>query len=95
VGTSAQGQIGRGTWETRQGVEFKPIPRLIEGVNRHLRGWKNYFDFGCPRQAFRAVNWYVRDRLTQHLRRRGQRPFRPPEGVSFYEQFQHFGLVDL
>src|SRR5450759_2837009 len=74
---------------------FKPIPQLIEGLNRHLKGWKNYFDFGYPRQAFRGVNTYVRDRLTQHLRRRSQRPFRPPEGVSFYEQIQRFGLVNL
>ena len=73
----------------------KPIPQLIEGLNRHLKGWKNYFDFGYPRQAFRGVNTYVRDRLTQHLRRRSQRPFRPPEGVSFYEQIQRFGLVNL
>ena len=74
---------------------FKPIPQLIEGVNRHLKGWRNYFDFGYPRQGFREVNWYVRDRLTQHLRRRSQRPFRPPDGVSFYAQFQRFGLVNL
>ena len=67
---------------------FKPIPQLIEELNRHLEGWKNYFDFGYPRQAFRDVNTYVRDRLTQHLRRRSQRPYRPPEGVSFYEQIQ-------
>src|ERR1019366_7369732 len=44
---------------------FKPIPQLIEGLNRHLKGWKNYFDFGYPRQAFRDINWYVRGRLTQ------------------------------
>jgi RNA-directed DNA polymerase len=73
----------------------KPIPQLIEELNRHLGGWKNYFDFGYPRQAFREINTYVRYRLTQHLRRRSQRPYRPPEGVSFYEQIQRLGLVNL
>jgi RNA-directed DNA polymerase len=74
---------------------YKPIPQLIEELNRHLGGWKNYFDFGYPRVAFGEINTYVRDRLTQHLRRRSQRPFRPPEGVSYYEQIQRFGLVRL
>jgi RNA-directed DNA polymerase len=73
----------------------KPIPQLIRELNRHLGGWKNYFDFGYPGVAFGAVNTYVRHRLTQHLRRRSQRPFRPPEGVSYYEQIQRFGLVRL
>ena len=73
----------------------KPIPELIEGLNRHLKGWRNYFDFGYPRVAFREVNSYVRGRLEQHLRRRSQRPYRPPEGVTFYEQIQRFGLVSL
>jgi RNA-directed DNA polymerase len=74
---------------------FKPIPELIDGLNRHLKGWKNYFDFGYPQVAFGEINWYVRNRLTQHLRRRSQRPFRPPEGVSYYAQLQRFGLVRL
>jgi len=74
---------------------FKPIPQLIEELNRHLEGWKNYFDFGYPAQAFHEINGYVRQRLTQHLRRRSQRPFRPPEGVTFYAQLQRFGLVRL
>jgi RNA-directed DNA polymerase len=74
---------------------FKPIPDLIEGLNRHLKGWRNYFDFGYPRMAFREIDAYVRVRLTQHLRRRSQRPFRPPEGVSYYEQFKRFGLLHL
>jgi RNA-directed DNA polymerase len=73
----------------------KPIPRLIGELNRHLEGWKNYFDFGYPRQAFRDINTYVRGRLTQHLRRRSQRPYRPPEGVSFYEHLQRLGLESL
>lgn len=74
---------------------FKPIPRLIEELNRHLEGWRNYFDFGYPRVAFREINTYARHRLVQHLRRRSQRPFRPPEGVSYYEQFHRFGLIRL
>src|ERR1700687_1669544 len=74
---------------------FKPIPQLIEELNRHLEGWKNYFDFGYPRVAFGEINTYIRGRLTQHLKRRSQRPFRPPEGVSYYAQIQRFGLVRL
>ena len=74
---------------------FKPIPLLIEELNRHLKGWKNYFNFGYPAEAFRDINTYVRDRLTQHLRRRSQRPFRPPEGVSYYGQLERFGLMRL
>jgi RNA-directed DNA polymerase len=74
---------------------FQPIPQLIEQLNRHRKGWKNYFDFGYPAVAFGEINSYVRDRLTQHLRRRSQRPFRPPEGVSYYEQIRRFGLVRL
>ena len=73
----------------------KPIPQLIEGLNRHLKGWKNYFDFGYPRQAFREVNTCVRDRLTQHLRRRSQRPFRTPEGTSVFDHLRKLGLVAL
>jgi RNA-directed DNA polymerase len=64
-------------------------------LNRHLKGWKNYFDFGYPRVAFGEINWYLRYRLEQHLRRRSQRPFRLPEGVSYHQQIQRLGLVSL
>lgn len=74
---------------------FKPIPDLIQGLNRHLGGWANYFDFGYPRQAFRDLNWYVFGRVVRHLRRRSQRPYRPPEGVTFYAHLQRMGLVQL
>ena len=73
----------------------KPIPQLMEELNRHRKGWRNSFDFGYPRVAFRGIHTYLRYRLTQHLRRRSQRPFRPPEGVSYYEQIQRFGLGRL
>ena len=74
---------------------FKPIPELIEELNRHLKGWKNYFDFGYPRVAFGEINTYVRDRLMQHLKRRSQRPFRPPEGRTMAPAFGRLGLIRL
>lgn len=74
---------------------FKPLPQLIEELNEHLKGWATYFSYGYPRQGIRQINRYVRARLTQHVRRRSQRPFRPPKGVSYYEQFKRMGLVYL
>ncbi|MCK6556791.1 hypothetical protein L6Q96_19755 [Candidatus Binatia bacterium] len=45
--------------------------------------------------AFRAINTYVHERLERHLRRRSQRPCRPPAGVTYHEHFKHLGLVIL
>jgi len=70
-----------------------PVTRLIEKVNQKQRGWANYFSFGYPRKAKRAMNWYVRCRLIGHLRRRSQRPFRPPKGRSYYRHLKSLGLI--
>ena len=73
-----------------------PVPELVQQLNRYLRGWANYFSYGYPRQPFRTVNSYVRERLTQHLRRhRSQRAYRPAPGVSFYTHFERLGLIRL
>ena len=77
---------------TRRRRNCVPIPCLIGTVNRWLRSWANYFRHGYPRQAFRVLNWFVGERLTRHLKRRSQRPFRPPEGISFYAHLQTMGL---
>jgi RNA-directed DNA polymerase len=74
---------------------YLPLPELIEELNRQLDGWANYFRFGYPRQAFRSINRYVHYRLKQHLRRRSQRPFRPPEGSSYYAHLTQIGLRTL
>jgi RNA-directed DNA polymerase len=74
---------------------FQPIRRLVYEINRHLQGWREYFRLGHPRQAFRAINWFVQQRLVRHLRRRSQRPFRPPEGTSYYRTLLDLGLVPL
>ena len=77
------------------GDRMQPIPALIATLNRHLLGWANYFSFGYPRVAKRAINAFVRQRLKLHLQRRSQRPFRPPNGRSFYGHLGSLGLVYL
>ena len=72
-----------------------PLPELIGRVNRHLRGWANYFGLGYPRNAFRHLNHFLRDRLRRHLRRRSQRGWRAREGVSLSAHLDHLGLVSL
>jgi len=72
-----------------------PITQLIETINRRQRGWANYFSFGYPRKAMRAMNWYVQGRLIGHLRQRSQRPFCPPKGRSYYRHLKQLGLIYL
>ena len=72
-----------------------PLPALVADLNRHLQGWANYFRHGYPREAFRGINRYVQCRMAKHLRRRSQRPFRPPEGVTLYAHLRQMGRVVL
>jgi RNA-directed DNA polymerase len=74
---------------------FKPVPELIEEINLQLRGWSNYFSYGYPRMAYRQINQYVLLRMSQHLKRRSQRPYQAPKGVSLYSHLRKLGLVYL
>ncbi len=72
-----------------------PVHDLVHRLNRFLVGWANYFGLGYPRMSFRRINWFVRQRLYRNLRRRSQRPFRPPKGVSWVAYMDRMGLVYL
>lgn len=74
---------------------FKPIPVLIGELNRHLKGWANYFSFGYPVSAFSQIERHVQGRLIQHLQRRSQRPYRPPQGESWLGHLAKLGLLRL
>ena len=74
---------------------YKPIPILIGELNRHLKGWANYFRFGYPTGVYWEIDWYVRGRLIRHLQRRSQRPYRPPRSAAWYTHLQRLGLVCL
>ena len=74
---------------------YKPLPILINEITRHLKGWANYFSFGYPRMAYHHINRFTHLRLSRHLQRRSQRPYRPPEGISLAVHLQKMGLVFL
>jgi RNA-directed DNA polymerase len=65
-------------------------------VNPLLRGWAAYFRYGYPRQAFRALNYFVRGRFRCFLRNRSQRRSRPfRHGESLYAGLHRYGLHSL
>jgi RNA-directed DNA polymerase len=70
-----------------------PIDLLIAKINRHLKGWMNYFTLGYPYDVFQKIGHHVRSRMIRHLRRRSQRPFRFPEGQSTYRFLAELGLM--
>ena len=74
---------------------FMPAVDMIGEVNRWSQGWAGYFSHGYPQLAFHTLNGFIVERLTKHLRRRSQRPFRPPEGRTFYAHLQALGLRTL
>lgn len=74
---------------------FVPISELIADINNHLGAWSPYFNFGYPRNAYRKINRYVNQRLTRHLKRRSQRAYRLPEGVTYYSHLKKLGWVPL
>lgn len=74
---------------------FKPLPVLLAELNRSLNGWGAYFSYGYPGKAYHNLNYYVQQRLRIHLRRRSQRPYRAPEGISLYAHLRARGLQAL
>ena len=73
-----------------------PLKEAIQDVNQALRGWGHYFNYGYPRQTFRALNHFVRCRFRCFLRNRSQRrskPFRKNETI--YAGLRRYGLIYL
>lgn len=80
---------------TSRRQNHRPMRELVGALNRHLKGWGNYFSRGYPSRSFRHLNSYLQTRLWRHLNRRSQRPFRLPEDQSFYEFLRARGLYQL
>ena|GEM_PF-4384088 len=63
----------------------KPIDEVVKQLNWYLVGWSNYFGTGHPTKTFRLLNLHVFRRMWQFLQRKSQRPFKPPDGMSWYK----------
>ena len=73
-----------------------PVAVVVADLNTLLRGWQQYFRFGHALGAQRALTAFAIERLMRHLRRRSQRPCRPPAGVTWYEFItKSLGFVPL
>lgn len=52
---------------TRRQAYWKPVEKMVEELNRTLRGWGNYFSLGPVSRAYRVVDNHTRHRLRQWL----------------------------
>jgi RNA-directed DNA polymerase len=74
---------------------FVPVEELVSTVSVWMSSWAGYFRHGYPAKAFAKLNWYAMARLIRHLRRRSQRPYRVPEGETFYAHLLKLGFRQL
>jgi RNA-directed DNA polymerase len=64
------GRIKQKVGELLERRNVTPWAEVGRELNRKLRGWRQYFSIGSKRQAYRAVDEYVYDRVRNFLRRR-------------------------
>jgi RNA-directed DNA polymerase len=79
--TRAMRRLGELTAAKRS---FRSSALVVADLNQYLRGWSGYFNYGYAGRALRKVDWHARNSLKRHMKRRSQRPFRPPQGVTWY-----------
>lgn len=71
----------------------QPLTEIVGELNKTLRGWKNYFDFGYPRKVFRRINYYIQVCTYGFLRNRSQRISKPfKRGETVYAGLKRYKL---
>ena len=72
-----------------------PLPDVVRGLNRSLRGWANYFSHGSTFVAYRSVDSHVYERMHNFLRRRHKVSTRGTRVFGWDRVFGSLGVISL
>jgi RNA-directed DNA polymerase len=72
-----------------------PWSEVRADLNRVLKGWSNYFDYGTCTPAYTAINHHVVTRVRRFLTRRHKVPSRGTRQFSSETIFGELGVVHL
>ena len=73
----------------------EPWPEVAARLNRILRGWANYFDYGTRSTAYQAVNRYVANAVRHFLCRRHKVSSRGTRRFAPVHVFGSLGVIWL
>lgn len=71
---------------------WKDLKELAEEVSRQVFGWSKYFSLGYFRKAFNVINGFLLERSIRFLRKRSQKGYKFPKGITRMSHLETMGF---